>query len=581
MSFFGYSQATRKVLFIGVDGCRADALLTANAPSIDALLLHSIYSTEGLCAYKTWSGNGWSSMLTGVWHTKHGVTDNTFSGSNYANYPDFIHRMENFNPNFRTVTSVHWAPINDNIIQNADNENTYTTDLGVKNGAVNALANDNPDLLFVAFDDVDHAGHTYGFSPVIPQYIQAIETTDGYIGQIITAMQNRPNFANEDWLVVVTTDHGGNIAGHGGGTLEERTIFTIYSNPAFSQQQLSRNVLNNTTTFNEARFLPHTYAKPVNQTPFQFGATQDFTIEFWVKPDTFTEDPTYISNKNWNSGYNTGFVISAQQGKFWKVNIGDGTDRLDIQGGHMDQNQWHHIAVSFDRDGLMTAYEDGAVVGFEKMQSIGNINSGLPLVINQDGTTNYGYNLKGSYRDIRIWNAVIPDSTIVQWANIPLNTSHPYYNQLLANWKCDDGSGSILNDASPNNNDCNITGPMSWIGNQTNTFTIYDYSETTREPDNALAALTWLCVPIEPAWGLDGKAPAGLPSCCNLAEPVITGPSSVCLNGDYTYSVEETSGITYNWIVTGGSIVTGQGTHQITVHWNNNTTGSVQIIIGQ
>jgi predicted AlkP superfamily pyrophosphatase or phosphodiesterase len=36
----------------------------------------------------------------------------------------------------------------------------------VKNAAVNALQNDNPDILFVDFDDVDHAGHSYGFSQV-------------------------------------------------------------------------------------------------------------------------------------------------------------------------------------------------------------------------------------------------------------------------------------------------------------------------------------------------------------------------------------------------------------------------------
>jgi Type I phosphodiesterase / nucleotide pyrophosphatase/Concanavalin A-like lectin/glucanases superfamily/Secretion system C-terminal sorting domain/Domain of unknown function (DUF4983) len=506
LSVCSYGQPVRKVLFIGVDGCRADALLAANTPAIDSLLSHAVYSTDGLCAYKTWSGNGWSSMLTGTWHTKHGVTDNTFAGSNYSTYPDFISRLETFNPALRTVTSVHWAPLNDTIIQNADSEGTYTTDLAVKVGATDALTNDNPDLLFVAFDDVDHAGHSFGFSPAIQQYIQAIETTDGYIGEIITAMQNRPNFANEDWLVVVTTDHGGTLLGHGGGDLTERTIFTIYSNPAFAPQQLSRNIINQTDTFNEAHFIPQTFAQPINQTPFLFGTAQDFTIEFWIKPSPFTDDPAFISNKNWNSGVNPGFVISAQQGYYWKVNIGDGTDRLDIQGGNLVPNQWHHLAVSFDRTGLMTAYEDGVVVGFEKMQNIDNINTGLPLVINQDGTTTYGFNMEAGYKDIRIWNAVIPDSTIVQWATVAVNPQHPFYNQLLANWQCEDGTGSVLQDASPNNNDCNITGALTWNNNQSATFTAYDYLQTTREPDNAVTALTWLCVPIQPNWNLDGNS---------------------------------------------------------------------------
>lgn len=72
-----------------------------------------------------------------------------------------------------------------------------------------------------------------------------------------------------------------------------------------------------------------------------------------------------------------------------------------------------------------------------------------------------------------------------------------------------------------------------------------------------------------------------LPACCNLATPQITGQASVCINGENTYSVAQIPGATYQWIVTGGTIQTGQGTHQITVHWNSNTTGSVQIIINQ
>lgn len=408
---------THKVLLIGIDGCRWDAVVAANAPAIDNLLNNAIYSDNGLTEYKTWSGTGWSGMLTGVWHTKHGVVDNSFSGSNYTQYPDFISRAESYNPNLSTISVVHCAPINTNIIQAIDQEYSVATDSEVKNTAVNILTKNNPDVLFVAFDDVDHAGHSYGFSPTTTQYIQTIETTDGYISEILTALYNRTNYANEDWLIVLTTDHGGIPSGHGGGTLEERTIFNIYQNPNFTDQHLSRNVVSNTTTYNEARFPAGTYATPVNQAPFMFGTLQDFTIEFWIKANAYTNDPSFISNKNWNSGYNPGFVISAEQGKYWKVNVGDGTNRLDIQGGFISPNEWHHIAVSFDRNGLMTAYEDGVIVGFNSMQNIGNINSGLPLIINQDGTTTYGHNFDGSIKDIRIWNTVVSESNLVAWTN--------------------------------------------------------------------------------------------------------------------------------------------------------------------
>ena len=50
-----------------------------------------------------------------------------------------------------------------------------------------------------------HAGSV----PTAACYLAEIADTDAQIGQIMSAMAARPNFANEDWLVILTTDHGG------------------------------------------------------------------------------------------------------------------------------------------------------------------------------------------------------------------------------------------------------------------------------------------------------------------------------------------------------------------------------------
>lgn len=63
----------------------------------------------------------------------------------------------------------------------------------------------------------------------------------------------------------------------------------------------------------------------------------------------------------------------------------------------------------------------------------------------------------------------------------------------------------------------------------------------------------------------------------NRPTPVITGLATVCNNNTYTYSTPDTPGATYNWTVTGGIILSGQGTHQITVQWNSGTSGSVWV----
>lgn len=504
MSCFLGAQ-TKKVLFIGIDGCRADVMMSSNTPNIHTLANQSIYSLDGLCAATTWSGNGWSTMLTGVWHTKHNVQDNNFTNPNYVNYPDFMTRAETYNPNLRTISLVNWAPINDQIVQNADVQTNLASDLAVKNAAVTALQSDNPDILFVDFDDVDHAGHSYGFSSSVPQYVASMQTTDAYIGEIVAAMKNRATYNNEDWLVVLTTDHGAVDNGHGGGNLSERNIFTIYSNPTFTPQQISKTTLQSNKTFNELNFPAGTYAKPANQTPFNFGANQDFTIEFWVKPNAaYTSDPVMISNKNWASGKNKGFVISGYSGQTFRMNIGDGTNRIDLTGGKVETNVWKHIAATFDRDGLVTLYEDGVPVTFAKMNTIGNIDSGLPFTINQDGTNVYNLNLAASYKDIRVWKSALPNEVIVNWANQDITPSHPYYSQLLANWKCDETTGNTLNDSSPNANNVAITGTPARNLNTVTNFKIYNYLTTTRETDHLPTVLNWLCIPVQPTWGIDG-----------------------------------------------------------------------------
>ena len=72
------------------------------------------------------------------------------------------------------------------------------------------------------------------------------------------------------------------------------------------------------------------------------------------------------------------------------------------------------------------------------------------------------------------------------------------------------------------------------------------------------------------------NAPLVRPLCAT--QPVITGQSTVPINGVMTYGVSPISGATYVWTVTGGTIVSGQGTANITVQWSNGVAGTVSIV---
>jgi PKD repeat protein len=63
----------------------------------------------------------------------------------------------------------------------------------------------------------------------------------------------------------------------------------------------------------------------------------------------------------------------------------------------------------------------------------------------------------------------------------------------------------------------------------------------------------------------------------NFDLPVVIGPSSVCVGTEATYSTPFNGGRTYRWNVSGGVIVSGQGTFSVVVAWGFLGAGSVSV----
>src|SRR4051812_2924409 len=220
----------RKVLIIGIAGVRSDALQKANTPTIDGVI------AKGFSTYSSWhrghtiSAPSWSTIMCGVEYDKHAVVDNTYTGNNYATFPYFTVQAKPCVPNLYSVQIVQWAPMSDNLANDVWSKKIKET-YGAGDQSVSAaqtqLANPNLDVLFLCFDEADIVGHNTGFSPDNAEYIKAIETVDGRINSVLTALHNRPDYANEDWIVLLTTDYGGIGTTHGTNTDQERTIWWI------------------------------------------------------------------------------------------------------------------------------------------------------------------------------------------------------------------------------------------------------------------------------------------------------------------------------------------------------------------
>jgi hypothetical protein len=230
-------DSSKRVLIIGIDGLRGDAVAPANAPTLDALIANGAFSLNTIAGDRgqgTWSAPGWGTLVSSVWADKHNVYNNSQWGQgNFDEYPHFFSRIKTLNPTITTASIVHWEPINTYLAlpEFTDVREGYATDPQVTTRVVNLLSAANaPQVTFVHLDDVDHAGHNCCFSLTDTDYLTAINTVDGQINQILTAIQNRPTYAQEDWLIAIVSDHGGINSSHGGQTPEEkRAIMGFYN----------------------------------------------------------------------------------------------------------------------------------------------------------------------------------------------------------------------------------------------------------------------------------------------------------------------------------------------------------------
>lgn len=231
---FDSSLVGRKVLIIGVDGFRADVMQASISPFLFQLSQEpGVYFTDqNAIEDLTFSGPNWGSLVTGVHWCKHDICDNDYSDHNLDVTPHFFKYVEQARPELNTVSLVNWTPINEySAIPHADLAPLEAAnDLEIFEQAMDALENAtpiDPDVLFLHFDELDGAGHGYGYSAHVPQYTSTLNTIDSYIAQLYSVVESK-RADGEEWMVFVVTDHGGDGKGHGGGQNNEHIARSIF-----------------------------------------------------------------------------------------------------------------------------------------------------------------------------------------------------------------------------------------------------------------------------------------------------------------------------------------------------------------
>jgi predicted AlkP superfamily pyrophosphatase or phosphodiesterase len=251
-----YAQK-KKCLIVLLDGIPADVLEKTHTPNIDIITKKGAYARAyvggekgGTSESPTISAVGYNSMLTGTWANKHNVWGNSIKEPNY-NYPTLFQAVKDYNPELKIGIYSTWEDNrtkllgegldetnnlqidyifdgyeNDTLTFPHDEQKEYIKNIDnlVVSEAAKSIKKDAPDLSWIYLEYTDDMGHKFGDSP---EMTKAVELADKQIGQLYAAIKKRKK---EDWLIIVTTDHGRNAEtgkNHGGQSERERTTWIV------------------------------------------------------------------------------------------------------------------------------------------------------------------------------------------------------------------------------------------------------------------------------------------------------------------------------------------------------------------
>jgi hypothetical protein len=99
-------------------------------------------------------------------------------------------------------------------------------------------------LIATHFDNNDHAGHTYGFG-MNEDYMRTLIDTDKRMKIVLDAIKDAVNERDEEWLVLISSDHGGMGYAHSRSWQDDEVvpfIMGIYSKQSYGLKPFTESV---------------------------------------------------------------------------------------------------------------------------------------------------------------------------------------------------------------------------------------------------------------------------------------------------------------------------------------------------
>lgn len=461
----------RKVLIISIDGASGAVMKAAKLPNIEGLLETAKYSFAEIKEVKATDAATWTTMLTGVGFSKHQVYDSSFQyvpGGDVSQgedevtpyFPNTLNYLLQQKPEYKTALVTPW-PALAHYSRVADHSLAVKNDATVRDSAVRILKENTLGVMILDFNSVELAGNAGKFDLNDPGFKSALDKVDSYIGDVVKAVKERDNAANEDWLIMVTTNRGGSVT-------DPQNGFIIASNSKLKKEELKKVGLNTIHFLSNAGNHVSSYV-PDDKGLYNMGSDKDFTVQFQVNFKKGFSWPGFLGKSTGLDGSKTtGWTFMQVTGNYAVVfggtdNGGSGKQQINATATTGD-NRWHTITLTVKTDAgkrTATLYTDGAFDVSADITSRGNLNTESPLRLGYnkiDGSMNLDYHLV----DLEIFDKALDASTIA--ANIALKdiTKHPDYKNLIGYWPVDDGGGGLIANKAPVGYDLQLTGPFKW-----------------------------------------------------------------------------------------------------------------------
>jgi predicted AlkP superfamily pyrophosphatase or phosphodiesterase len=253
------AEPTPKAVSIILDGIPADVIERVHTPALDEIAAVGGYARAhvggelgGRTETPTISAPGYMSLLTGTWAYKHNVWGNSRQSPDY-DYWNLFRIVETVEPSRRTAVFSTWLDNRTVLLgdgkpgagdyrldhaadgfeldtvrfpHDAASRYVLAIDEHVSTEAASYIRAQGPDLSWVYLQHTDDAAHANGDSEA---FYAAVRQADAQVGRIWAAVKARQALG-EDWMIVVTTDHGRDPQtgkGHGGQSARERTTWIV------------------------------------------------------------------------------------------------------------------------------------------------------------------------------------------------------------------------------------------------------------------------------------------------------------------------------------------------------------------